>query len=338
MAIRLNAKDALRASKQAKAELEKKKSLAEQRERLAESRLIEQQLHWDEQKNILIGAACSGDFDCTTSQLYHPRILRALGFQISVVQVVAKKMNDVSFDKEKSKRFAKFVSSIGDDVAQYYESTEYMRECLEYALDDCMDFEYWADEKWVRYRGDPIFAKVIPEKLRRKYENYLMSLNSLILGRFRVYERLERDGESLFEDETYTIEEVLPLRKFYEFDKLYVEAEPDSRFQVSWRYPSEQKDHSVDGLFDYETLHWLAGTKGQDVLDQIFRKIATEVEEGNQHTDLLFSFFNDSWHVKSGLQYGCISPVFFEKYLISQGYKVKKTKDSGEQVQLRIGW
>ena len=339
MAIRLNAKDALRASKQAKAELEKKKSIAELRERSAESRLIEQQLHWAEQKNILIGAACSGEFDCTTSQLYHPKILRALGFQISVVQVITKKMNDLSFDKEKFKRFSKFISSIEDDVAQYYESKAYMRESLFDALDECMDFEYLSDVKWVQFHGDPIYAKVIPENLKRKYESYLMSINSLILGRFRVYERLERDGEPLLEHEKYTIEEVLPLRKFYDFDEIYSESESNCRFLVSWRYPPEHKDGSLDGrLFDYETLHWLAGAKGQEVLDQIFRKIATEVEEGNQQTDLLFSFFNDRWHVKCGLQHGCIPPAFFENYLIAQGYKVKKIKDSGEQVQLRIGW
>ena len=83
MAIRLNAKDANRASKQAKTEL------------------AEEKLYWGEQKNILIDAACAGDFECTTSKLYHPRILRAHGFQISVGQVIVKKMSDVSFDKEK---------------------------------------------------------------------------------------------------------------------------------------------------------------------------------------------------------------------------------------------
>jgi hypothetical protein len=338
MSVRLNAEGARKASKQAKAELEKKKSVAEQRERLAESRLIEQQLHWDEQKNILIGAACSGDFDCTTSQLYHPRILRAHGFQISVVQVIAKKMSDVSFDKEKVKRFDKFISSIEDDFEKYYESTKDMRDSLWDALDECMDFEYLSDAKWVQFRGDHIYEKVIPEELKRKYQSYLMSINSLILGRFRVYERFEYEGESLLPNATYKIEEVVPLRKFYDFDEIYVVSESNNKFLVSWRYPPEQEDGSVDGLFDYETLHWLAGAKGQEVLDQIFRKIATEVEEGNQQTELLFSFFNDRWHVKCGLQHGCISPVFFENYLIAQGYKVKKIKDSGEQVQLRIGW
>jgi hypothetical protein len=320
MAIRLNAKDANRVSKQAKTEL------------------AEEKLYWGEQKNILIDAACAGDFECTTSKLYHPRILRAHGFQISVGQVIVKKMSDVSFGKEKSKRFAKFISSIEDDVAHYYESRWYMNRCLSSALDDCLDFKSSGDVRWVRFRGDSIYEKVIPENLKRKHASHLMSINSLLLGRFRVYERLESEGESLLDDETYSIEEVQPLRSFHEFEKTFVESDSTSKFVVSWRHPPEQEDGFVDGLFDYETLHWLAGAKGQEVLDQIFRKIATEVEEGNQQTELLFSFFNDRWHVKCGLQHGCISPVFFENYLIAQGYKVKKIKDSGEQVQLRIGW
>ena len=106
-------------------------------------------------------------------------------------------------------------------------------------------------------------------------------------------------------------------------------------FSVTWEHPASSKNNA-NSLLTANRMAWLAGLKGQKLMNFIFNKIQNVVTLGEQSVKLACRFDRSKWTIENQTEIEEITIDQLGEILAAKGYEMKKIK--GAQSSLNIIW
>ena len=106
-------------------------------------------------------------------------------------------------------------------------------------------------------------------------------------------------------------------------------------FSVTWERPASSKKNA-NSLLTANRMAWLAGLKGQKLMNFIFNKIQNVVTLGEQSVKLACRFDRSKWTIENQTEIEEVTIDQLGEILAAKGYEMKKIK--GAQSSLNIIW